>query len=61
MSTDTYVIRVTCDEDGIDVTLRLTRTQFLAIEALAKGCESDDRYYCGPSIIVMSKNGVSAE
>lgn len=62
-STDEYVIRVTCDEDGTDVTVRLTPEQFSGVKTLILAVEEDEMgrgdYWVGPSIIVLRRNGTA--
>lgn len=62
METDEYVIRVTCDDDGSDETLTLTPEQFEGVRLLVAAVEErhmrEGRYWCGPALIVTSKNGV---
>lgn len=56
---DEYVIRVTCDEDGTDETITLTPEQFEGVRLLAERVNrrSEDGYWVGPGIFVLSKNG----
>lgn len=56
---DEYVIRVTCDEDGTDETISLTPEQFEGVRLLADcvNRRSEDGYWVGPGIFVLSKNG----
>lgn len=56
---DEYVIRVTCDEDGVDGTIILTPDQFEGVRLLAEivNKRNEDVYWVGPGIYVLSKNG----